>query len=105
MDNTYPLPRIQYALAASLLVLILLLAYYFLPKTTEGYIDDLANEDVRVRISAAKALGQTREIIAVPALLNALKDPREEVRLFAARSLAPFKIAENSGPFPSNTLM
>ena len=46
--NDNPLQRIQYALGASLLVLILLLTYYFLPKTTEEYIDDLANKDVGI---------------------------------------------------------
>lgn len=47
------------------------------------------------RAEAARELGTTRERGAVAPLLEALEDPEDEVRLFAARSLALFKFPGN----------
>ena len=47
------------------------------------------------RAEAARELGTTRERGAVAPLLEALEDPDDEVRLFAARSLAFFKFHDS----------
>ncbi|MBI3013482.1 MAG: HEAT repeat domain-containing protein [Candidatus Tectomicrobia bacterium] len=47
------------------------------------------------RAEAARELGYLRERRAVAPLLKALEDPDDEVRLFAARSLAFFKFSDN----------
>jgi len=48
----------------------------------------LADRDAGVREQAAAALGKQREVAAIPALLQALKDPEERVRARATGALA-----------------
>ncbi len=56
----------------------------------------LRNPSPRLRALAARALGETRDAAAVPALLEALRDPDDEVRLGAVQALG--RIGRTAAP-------
>lgn len=57
----------------------------------------IESESVKVRSNAAKALGDIGNDVAIDALINALKDPDEDVKFHVARNLGKF--GESAVPF------
>jgi hypothetical protein len=55
-------------------------------------LDKLTRPDVRERREAASRLGQMGDLLAIPPLLNALRDEDEFVRVYAARALGNLDI-------------
>lgn len=85
-------PDLPAPLRAALMRAVTTMGESFDPAVVSSGIQD---EDVNVRVSAVRALGQTHSSEALPPLKTALHDKAWEVRAAAARALADFNTTES----------
>lgn len=72
------------------LVIVLGLFLFSCGDPTQKYLDQLSNEDSKVRISAVSKLGELKDERAIEPLFNALTDSSREVRKEALNALVKF---------------